>query len=150
MSAKNERAETIGLVIAGVFGSVYMLQAANVIAVSDEHYTVPRWVAFLGGLVFVLPGLAKLLSADPRWSRYAITALMVCLGLLGIGTGLTTDESGFDDGPILPFISEETDLLISRVLFVMGGITCLVMAMAHVRGAWHSTSEQHNGGDDDE
>ncbi len=115
----------------GAVGILLMLVASNVIPSADEKFHVPRWVVFVCGVLFALPGIASLFPR-PNTARYLMAAILACFALVGVGCGLLGDFDGFSGG--LPFLSPDTNILSGRVIFVVGGAIFFALSLATALG----------------
>jgi len=107
-------------------GILIMLLALNVIPSADEKFSVPRWVVFICGLLFVAPGLAGLLPGGKRTARFVFSFMLACFGVVGGAVALLGDSTGFSGG--IPFVSQETNVIIARWVFGGGALICIFFA----------------------
>lgn len=150
MANSHDPAQRILLSILGLVGIVLMLVATNVIPTPDEKFHAPRWVLFVCGCVFALPGIASFFPSNSRAARMLIALMIAGLGIVGIAAGWTAEKENLHGG--LPFVSDETNLMIGRIAFIGGGIFCFSCSLACALGYGtvlgddnHETDEEDQG-----
>ena len=136
------------LAVMGLVGLLLMLVATNVIPTADEKFHVPRWVLFVCGLIFALPGVASLFPRHSEAPRYLIAAMIFCFGVVGIACGLLGESEHFSGG--LPFVSHETNTRLARGVFVFFGMICFLLSVLCVSGYGTVMGESHKREDEDE
>jgi len=123
-------------------GVAIMLVAVGVISSPEENFNAPRWVLFVAGLAFFVAGVSMVLPAEPRRLRLAVVALIpTCLGILGAYAAY--DGQFEDEGGPLPFVSEETNRTIGRVIFGTGALFCFWLTTMALRGKGHVAGDSN-------
>ncbi|QDS97323.1 hypothetical protein [Adhaeretor mobilis] len=148
MSMNENRPPWWVALIFGAVGSAMMLVAVGAIPLLEEDFQEdPAWLLFVCGILFAAAGVSLVLPTEPRWLRLIVVASVpLCMSILGAWAACSYDARLDDEGFQLPFVSEETNTTIGRVIFGMGAVFCLWLTTMALRGKGHVVGDQ---GDED-
>lgn len=146
----NQPASPRVTIICGLFsvamGMMIVLFGSGVISETRHAGDAPPWVAFVGGLIFVLAGvsiIAGALQGVPAsgelpknatwWARlfYYLVGLTLVAALATIGTWVAfgAGERSFQ-GPGMFFLSKSVNDLVGRIVFGFGALLTWLMLLA--------------------
>ena len=114
----------IGVICLGV-GLFILGIAFGVVPTDPETVHVPPWVLAACGLVFALCGVAVMTPEHSPIRAAAGATVVLAMGLVGAWVSLWGDAEGFSGG--VPFLSPEANVVVARVVFGFGALTCFAI-----------------------
>ena len=105
---------------------VFMLGlATGVLAPAADALRTPGWLVGIGGLVFVVAGIAVALQHRPAAGWLAAMFILGCGAAAGLWIGLYADPGEISGG--VPLLSESANTALGRAAFALGGLLCLAL-----------------------
>lgn len=116
-----------------LLGIYLMLMALEWLPVEEGSVNAPLWVLALCGIVFICAGLMILLRQHKRLVDWL--AALVCFSFAAVGcwVSLYAPAEGFSGG--IPFLGQENNVVLARVVFAAGAVICLLMSIYALRQA---------------
>ena len=107
--------------------------AFGFIELDNSTAHAPMWVIALCGIVFLIGGCMILLNQHTR--LIDLLAALICLSFAAIGmwVSLFSPSEGFSGG--IPFIPNQTNIMISRWVFGSGAVVSFLIFIYAVRRA---------------
>lgn len=103
------------------------------LAVESAELLAPRWVVAGAGLTFLIAGCMILLANHARANDMLAGLLLLLFGVLGMWVAVFSSDKGFSGG--LPFVPQETNILVGRWLFGLGALICFAFSAYAFRRA---------------
>lgn len=103
------------------------------IPIEESGSTVPPLIIAGAGLIFVIGGLMILFAKHSRANDLLAGFLLMVFGIIGAWVSLFSSSEGFSGG--LPFVSEESNILVGRWVFGLGAIICFALCVWAFRRA---------------
>ena len=126
-----------GRALAGVFllvaGLFIGLVAVEIIAVDEELVHAPRWILGLGAALFAGGGLSLLAGPAYRLAQWSAGTVVVSMTVLSAWVALFGQSEHFSGD--WPWLSEETNVPIARILFGAVSLLGLGIIVAAVKNA---------------
>ena len=114
-------------------GTYPILLAMGVIEPEPGQLKAPEWIVGMAGFVFVVLGVFVSLRQTDTLSH--VFGAVVCLGFAAIGCWVALNAEPGSIAGGLPFVGAEVNHRIGRIVFGLGALMCLSMALWAVRMA---------------
>lgn len=100
----------------------------------------PIAIIILSGLAFVIAGCMVFLGTKSRANDLLAAFLCLIFGIIGSWVAFLSPSEGFSGG--VPFVSNESNVSIARVVFGIGALMCFAIAVwaltRFIRAASHT------------
>ena len=124
----------IGSVLFIAAGIVIELTAIDVISIDENLIHAPDGVIALCGLLFVSGGLAIVASPNHRIATWAAGTLVISMTLISGWVAVYGASEHFSGD--LPFISRDSNVIISRIIFGCVSLLGLAIIAAAAKKTW--------------
>lgn len=118
-------------------GAFMLGLATGALAPAADALRTPGWLVGIGGLVFVVAGIAVAFQHRPAAGWLAAMFILACGGAAGLWIGLVADPGEISGG--VPLLSERANTALRRAAFALGGLLCLALL---AWGLWLGPSRQ--------
>lgn len=111
--------------LAFVVGGFMLGLALGWISPAPDAVRTPGWLVGMGGVVFLVAGLALLFQSSPVAGWLAAMVILACGAAAGLWIGLMADPAEIRGG--LPLLSQGANARLGRAAFAFGGLTCVAL-----------------------
>lgn len=128
LSKKNR--VVFGLIFFGV-GLVFILVSFDIIQIAESEINSPRWVLGLCGFVFALAGVMIFLGENSGINNLLAALMILSFGCIGAWVTFYGDAADFSGG--LPFLSNESNVILARTMFGISTAICFAISAYAIR-----------------
>ena len=114
-----------------IAGGLYPLALALGFWGGVESASAPAWILMACGLTFVTAGSMLLLDPASIYRDLGAAIIAGCFAAIGVWVSVFSPDEGFSGG--LPFVSNETNLVLARVVFGIGSLISAAIAVYAMR-----------------
>ena len=115
-------------------GIVIELTVIEVIAIDEDLVHAPDWVIALCGLLFMCGGLAVVVSPKSSIATWSAGTLVIAMTLISAWVAVYGASEHFSGD--FPFISQDTNVIIARIIFGCVSLLGLAITVAAARKTW--------------
>lgn len=101
--------------------------ALDLVPVDETSLHAPRAVLFLAGLVVLVAGVMAVRGPESRHNDLLAAVLLLSMAAAGAWVALLAPAGGFSGG--IPLLPRGTNVLLARVLFGLGAVTSVLLAV---------------------
>lgn len=112
----------IMLLLAGAF---MLGLGSGLLAPSADAVRTPGWLVGIGGVVFLLAGIAILFPHRPAVGWLVAMVMLACAAAAGLWIALFADPADISGG--VPLISDAANARLGRLAFGFGGLVSLAL-----------------------
>ncbi len=120
------------LLLAGI---VVSLVASGIISVDEDAVHAPKWILALLGLLFAGSGLATLVDPRTSLARWSAGTVVTTITVVSAWVSLFGSNEHFSGD--WPFLSDDANVQISRIVFGCVALLGLAMIVAAARKTWN-------------
>jgi len=113
---------------------VVSLVASGTISVDEDAVHAPNWILALLGLLFAGGGLATLVDPRTSLARWSAGTIVTTITIVSAWISLFGPSEHFSGD--WPFLSDDANVLISRVVFGCVSLLGLAMIVAAAKKSW--------------
>lgn len=121
MNYKLDKAAIFSGLLALGLGIFAVLGGLGVIPMDTSH-DAPLWVVTVAGAMFCIAGIMVFLRNYPRALDFFAALILAGFTTLCSWVALFSSSEGFSGG--VPFLPYDTNVVIARVMFGLGGLMC--------------------------
>ena len=119
------------LVVAGI---VVGIVASGTISVDEDAVHAPNWILALLGLLFAGGGLATLVDPRTSLARWSAGTVVTTITVVSAWVSLFGSSEHFSGD--WPFLSDDANVLVSRIVFGCVSLLGLAMIVAAAKKSW--------------
>lgn len=106
-------------------GAFMLGLASGLVSPSADAVRTPGWLVGIGGVVFLLAGVAIVFQHRPAVGWLAAIVMLGCAAAAGLWIALFADPADISGG--VPLISDAANARLGRLVFGFGGLVSLAL-----------------------
>ncbi len=117
-----------------VTGLVIELAVIDIISIDENLVHAPNWVIALVGILFLSGGLAVVVSPESYIATWSAGTLVIAITL--VSAWVTAYGSSEHFSGDWPFVSQDTNVIIARIMFGCVSLLGVAIILAAAKKSW--------------
>lgn len=130
----HSKARILTSVLLLVSGLVIELTVFDIIPIDENLVHAPNWVIALLGILFLSGGLVIVVSPESSIATWSAGTLVIAMTLVSAWVAVYGSSEHFSGD--LPFISQDTNVIIARIIFGCVSLLGLAIILAAAKKTW--------------
>lgn len=130
----HSKARILTSVLLLVSGLVIELTVFDIISIDENLVHAPNWVIALLGILFLSGGLVIVVSPESSIATWSAGTLVIAMTLVSAWVAVYGSSEHFSGD--LPFISQDTNVIIARIIFGCVSLLGLAIILAAAKKTW--------------
>ncbi|MCZ6485696.1 MAG: hypothetical protein O6826_08365 [Acidobacteria bacterium] len=130
----HSKARILTSVLLLVSGLVIELTVLDIIPIDENLVHAPNWVISLLGILFLSSGLVVVVSPESSIASWSAGTLVIAMTLVSAWVAVYGSSEHFSGD--LPFISQDTNVIIARIIFGCVSLLGLAIILAAAKKTW--------------